>query len=143
MKSEVIVLDRGIFLSVYTELQNNHRLIHTMTKNRFCKIIIVINNHYLDIWISPGLTINARVRGEICELVWRFKVNALCVPDTTCTGHYEKSLLRDNDPQCRSRKMKIISSDWIALSHRLLMYIPYYKFYILVDMVVTSHAISF
>ena len=46
--------------------------------------------------------------------------NALCAHDITYAGHYEKSLLRDNDSRYYLRKMKIISSDWIALLHRLL-----------------------
>ena len=46
--------------------------------------------------------------------------NALFSHDITNAGHYEKSLLRDNDCRCYLRKMKIISSDWIALLRRLL-----------------------
>ena len=42
--------------------------------------------------------------------------NALCAHDITYAGHYEKSLLRDNDSCCYLHKMKISSSDWIALS---------------------------
>ena len=32
-----------------TEVQNNHRRIHIKTKTKRCKVIIVINNWYLDI----------------------------------------------------------------------------------------------
>ena len=46
--------------------------------------------------------------------------NALCAHDITYVGHYEKSLLRDDDSCNYLRKMKIISSDWIALLRRLL-----------------------
>ena len=48
--------------------------------------------------------------------------NALCAHDITYAGHYERSLLRDNDSRCYLRKMKIISSDWIALLRRLLIF---------------------
>ena len=47
--------------------------------------------------------------------------NTLYAYDITCVGHYEKSLLRDNDSCCYLCRMKIISSDWIALLRRLLM----------------------
>ena len=47
--------------------------------------------------------------------------NALCAHDITYADHYEKSLLRDNDSRYYLHKIKIISSDWIALLRKLLM----------------------
>ena len=41
--------------------------------------------------------------------------NALGAHDISYAGHYEKSLCSDNDLRCHSRKMKLISSDWIVL----------------------------
>ena len=57
------------------------------------------------------------------------KENALCARDITYVGHYEKSLLCDNDSHCYLHEVKIISSDWIALLRRLLMIIqvPIYQ----------------
>ena len=60
-------------------------------------------------------------------LVWYSRLfgvlreNALCAHDIMYAGHFEKSLLHDIESRCYLRKMEIISSDWIALSCRLLM----------------------
>ena len=69
--------------------------------------------------------INAHVRGAVRALVWHLRENALCAYDITYAGHYEKSLLHDNDSHCYLRKIKIISSDWIALLRRLLMQVKF------------------
>ena len=61
--------------------------------------------------------VNARVRV--------LRENALCAHDIMYAGHYERSLLRDNDSRCYLRKMEIISSDWIVLLRRLLMHVDY------------------
>ena len=71
-------------------------------------------------WQSSRNVINLRVRGVVRTLVWRFRENTLHAHDITYAGHYEKSLLRDNDSRCYLRKIKIISSDWIVLLRRLL-----------------------
>ena len=75
-------------------------------------------------WRSSRKLINARVRGAVRALGWRFKRKR-----TWCSWHHDlesirhdlESLCSDNDPRCHMRKIKIISSDWIALLHRLLM----------------------
>ena len=75
--------------------------------------------------ISPDVTIVAYCDKCVC-VVWYARLfgvlteNALCAHDITYAGHYEKSLLRVYDSRCCLRKMKIISSDWIALLRRLL-----------------------
>ena len=70
--------------------------------------------------------INPRARGAVSAIVWRFQEKthlALMTSHTrTYVGHYEKSLCSENDLRCYWRKMKIISSDWIALSCMLLIH---------------------
>ena len=54
--------------------------------------------------------------------------NKFCAHDITYTAHFEKSLCFDNDPRCYPCEMKIISSEWIALLRRLLIYCNTFSF---------------
>ena len=60
-----------------------------------------------------GVIIHARLFGVLRE-------KARYAHDITYAGHYEKSLLRDNDSRCYLPKMKIIFSFWTPLLRRLL-----------------------
>ena len=101
------------------------------------KYFIKLTFHSLSIYpcerisISSDVTINvinARVLVWYLRLFCVLRENALCAHDITYAGHYEKSLLRDNDSCCYLCEMKIISSDWIALLGRLLISIRTCRF---------------
>ena len=63
--------------------------------------------------------INAHVHGEICTLTGVSRENTLGIHDIMHTGHYEKSLLRNNDLLSSLHKMKIISLNCIVQLCRL------------------------
>ena len=96
----------------------------TLTCKHLTEVPIYTSERIL---ISPDVMIIAQC--DKCVCVWcdthAFDVlreNTPCAHDITYTGHYEKSVtLRDNDSHCYLHKMKIISSDLIALLRRLLM----------------------
>ena len=73
-------------------------------------------------WWSSGKLINAHVRGAVCTLVWCFKRKRnwrSWYHDLESIRHDLESLCSDNDLRCHMRKIKIISSDWIAILRRL------------------------
>ena len=75
---------------------------------------------------------NARVLSAVCTLVPRFKRKHTWRSwhhDLESIRHDLESLCFDNDPRCHMRKIKIISSDWIALLRRLLIIYKAYPGY--------------
>ena len=74
-------------------------------------------------WWSSCKLINARVRGAVRALVSCFKRKRTWRSwhhDLESIRHDLKSLCSENDLRYHMRKIKIISSDWIALLCRLL-----------------------
>ena len=74
-------------------------------------------------WRSSRKLINARMRSAVRALVSRFKRKRTWRSwhhDLESIHHDLESLCSDNDPRRSMRKIKIISSDWIALLRRLL-----------------------
>ena len=88
-----------------------------------CLSILMREFWSVQAWRSSRKLINARVRGAVRALVWRFKWKRTWRSwhhDLESIRHDLESLCSDNDPRCHMRKIKIISSDWIALLRRLL-----------------------
>ena len=73
-------------------------------------------------WRSSLNMINSRVHGALHASVWHFKRRRKQRGIRyTQKFDWQKWLLCDNDLRCRSHKIKIFSSDLVALSRRLLM----------------------
>ena len=103
-------------------LWGNTLLSHSLSPYPCERILISPDNQT---WWSSCNVFNARVCDSICLFVRLFGIlreNVLDAHDITYMGHYEKLLCTDNDSRCHLRKMKIISSAWIALLRKLLIW---------------------
>ena len=152
----MIVLDRGIFLrerSSRRKIPRSKTITDEFTqwpKQRWCKVIIVINNRYFDNFVCFMCIFLTKTRrkqhflsflypcDDHCAMWWVPEYGVHCArlfvrlclrangardnANITRRSRYQKSLLRDNDRAVFSAKLETIYVDWIALLRRLLIW---------------------